>query len=142
MTAPATVGSRLRQARKDAGLSLSDVAGEASISISTLSRIETGKQPVEVETFMMLARILEVDPGALIGATGANNDPVEPLLRQLRILDCAERLRLWQLLAETSRTSRVDGRPRISSLAMEVEELLAQLDMLRAEIEAVKGRLE
>ncbi len=111
------------------------------MSISTLSRIETGKQPVEVETFMLLARILQVDPGALIGSTGAENDPVDPLVRQLRILDRSERLRLWQQLAESSRTSRMKGRVRATSLAMEVEELLAQLDMIRAEVEAVKGRM-
>ncbi len=142
MTATATVGDRLRQARKDAGLSLATVAGEASMSISTLSRIETGKQPVEVGTFMMLARILEVDPAAMIGATGEDNDPIDPLLRQLKVLDRAERLRLWQQLAAGSRTARLEGRARATSLAMEVEELLAQLDMLRAEIEAVKGRID
>lgn len=138
----ATVGDRLRLARKRAGMSLARVAEEAEMSISTLSRIETGKQPIEVQTFVSLSRILDVDPGALIGTAVNGDDPIDPLLRQLRVLDRGERLRLWQQLAQASRSNGSNGRARATELAIEVEELLAQLDLLRAEIEAVKGQLD
>lgn len=141
MSVSATVGDRLRLARKRAGMSLAEVAEKAAMSISTLSRIETGKQPVEVQTFLSLSKILDVDPAALIGTTGNDDDPIDPLLRQLRVLDRRERLRLWQQLAQASRSDGSNGRARATELTMEVEELLAQLDLLRAEIEAVKGRL-
>lgn len=138
----AMLGARLRQVRKRAGRSLADVAGHASMSISTLSRIETGKQPLEVETLIRLAGILGVDPASVITSADDAIDPVGPLIRQFRVLDRTERLRLWAELTEGARRGEGRGSRRGSELAIEIDELLAQVELLRAEIESVRSRLD
>lgn len=131
------IGHRLRNARKTAGRSLADIAADASISISTLSRMETGKQAVEVDTLLTLSSILGVDPGALLSSTNRDEDGSHPLLSQLRILSRSEWTELWKALAEAAATS-----PPANVLQEEVDELLAQADFLRARIEAVKNRIK
>lgn len=137
-----TVGGRLRLTRKSAGMSLSDVAGKAGMSISTLSRIETGKQPIEVQTLLMLASIIGVEPVDLITSAEIDADPVDPLVRRLHVLDQSERMRLWHQLAEHRNGHRSDRSATAQQLAMEVEELLAQIDLLRAEIDSVRRRMK
>ena len=134
-----TIGEKLRQARKSAALPLSDVAGNAGISVATLSRIETGKQSLEFGTFLLLAKILNRDPGTFF-EEGENSDS-EPLVQRLIALGSNERMKVWNQLATAMRSRRTSGRAATRQLGLEVEELLAQLDYLRSEIESVKKRL-
>jgi len=57
MTIEERIGGRLRDLREDRSLSLKDVAMQTGISISNLSRIETGKQSFSIGT---LSRICDV----------------------------------------------------------------------------------
>jgi transcriptional regulator with XRE-family HTH domain len=133
------VGERLRSARLARRLSLQQVAEQADISAATLSRVENGKQALDVTLMLLLAKILECRPADLVDENGAL-DLKSELVSKFAALDTRARSAVWLELAEGSRKRR--GRNgRIRNVAQEIEELLAQLDFLRAEIEAVRKRL-
>jgi transcriptional regulator with XRE-family HTH domain len=133
------LGTRLRQARQARRLSLNDVATRAKISVATLSRLERDKQGIELGMFLTLSRILKTPPHELISDDG-DSDRVEPLAARIARLNVGERTELWRELAANRRSS-VSGRRQIRHLSYEVEELLAQVDFLREEIDAVRSRL-
>ena len=135
------VGERLRQIRKERGMSLNDVATKVDISVATLSRIETNKQTVELGLFVELAKILKTPPAALIDHD--NPEAQNQLSHRFVSLDREERLRLWRELANNAKRRKfMTGRkPHLRQIAMEIDELLAHLDLLRAEIESVRSRL-
>jgi transcriptional regulator with XRE-family HTH domain len=60
------VGRRVRALRLERGLSITEAAGRAGISIGTLSQIERGITSLRVRTLWPLAAALEADPGQLI----------------------------------------------------------------------------
>jgi transcriptional regulator with XRE-family HTH domain len=136
------VGDNLRQARLAQHLSLATVAGEAHISAATLSRIETNKQPLELRMFMTLAGVLKVSARELLGSD-EEEEPVaggsDPLVTRIAGLETAARAELWRSLAAERRTHLGNGRSR--SMAHQLDELLAQVEFLREEIEAVRARL-
>jgi transcriptional regulator with XRE-family HTH domain len=113
------------------------------MSAATLSRIENDKQGLELGTFLLLAKILKCLPTDLIGADGnPNNDTLDPAMRELSVLSSAERIRLWRRLATEARGDKVqDRRSATRHLAQQVEELLAQLEYVQAEVETVRKRL-
>jgi transcriptional regulator with XRE-family HTH domain len=135
------VGENIRAARQDQHLSLTDVAGRAGISAATLSRIETNKQSLDLGIFLLLARILKRQPHELLGAEGSDTDL--PLASKIASLGSNERTRLWRDVSAARRTERGTTRRSDSSanVAMQVEELLAQIDFIREEIEVVRKRL-
>jgi transcriptional regulator with XRE-family HTH domain len=136
------VGNRLRQARTARQLSLNDVAGRAKISVATLSRIERDKQGIDLGLFLTLSRILKAPPHDLLTADGDGKDAVDPLALRIASLDVAERARLWRELAATYKNHRAAWRrARIRNLSQQVEELLAHIEFLHAEIETVQRQL-
>lgn len=134
------VGTRLREVRQSQRLSLTTVANKAKISAATLSRIETSKQAIDVGLFLSLARILKVSPRDLIGEDGDEVD--DPLIGRLAALDSGQRAKFWRELAAARRTQRAGRRGDTRNLSSEVEELLAQIDFMREEIESVRIRLK
>ena len=122
------VGSALRSARQARRLSLSDVAGEAGLSVATLSRIETGKQNVDVKLLVVLAEILRVPPASLLG-DGPARQPNARLAEELAILSPAERARV--LVAAMKQSRPEAGR---EALHARVESLLTALDLIRDEL--------
>ena len=54
------VGIRLRAARKARGWTLDELAARASISASTLSRLESGKRQASLELLLPLTRALGI----------------------------------------------------------------------------------
>ncbi len=135
MASKVTVGDRIRLARTARRLSLSEVAAEADISVATLSRIERDKQGLGFALFLVLASILDSSPRDLIG-----EDPgraVDPLAVRIAELNHSERVQLWRDLAAERRKDHRGRRSRTSRLGEEVEELLAQLEFVRAEMESV-----
>lgn len=58
---------RLRQCRKQKGLSLKELANEFGISHSTLSKYETGSRRPDPETLIMLAKYFNVSTDYLLG---------------------------------------------------------------------------
>lgn len=63
-----TVGSRLRDLRKRQGSTLAEVAAETGISVSTLSRLESGTRKATLEMLLPLARRYQVTLDELVGA--------------------------------------------------------------------------
>ena len=136
------VGGRIRELRQSQGRSLADVAGKASISVATLSRIENDKQSVDLAIFLTLARVLEVSAASLLQDDNERESRGNPLAHQISTLETRKRAELWRELAAARRTSK---RPRASSaseISNQVEELLAQMDFLREELETVRKRIK
>ncbi|GAA1853038.1 helix-turn-helix domain-containing protein [Microbacterium koreense] len=83
------VGPRLRAARQAKGLRLEDVAAKAGMSVSTLSRLESGKRQASLELLVPLTRQLGVriddlvrpdaDPRVRRPAVRRNGHVVAPL---------------------------------------------------------------
>lgn len=62
------VGSRLRDIRKEAGLSLRDLATRSGMSASFLSLVERGECSLSLTSLFGIARALEIDPADVVGA--------------------------------------------------------------------------
>lgn len=56
----ARLGPRLRTARQDRGWTLDELAGRAGMSVSTLSRLESGKRQASLELLLPLTRQLGI----------------------------------------------------------------------------------
>lgn len=133
------VGNRLRVARQSRNLSLTELASRAEISAATLSRIERDKQNVDLGLFLTLTRILKLTPHEVL-EDAASDEGVDPLVRAISGMQTGDRAQLWRSLAEERRahnTRKANSR----LVANEVEELLAQVDFIRGEIESVQKRL-
>jgi transcriptional regulator with XRE-family HTH domain len=68
------VGPRLRAIRRQHGVTLEHVAGLTGLSVSTLSRIESGQRRPTLEVLLPLARAYHVPLDELVGAP-ATGDP-------------------------------------------------------------------
>ena len=128
MSAPA-IGGALRSARQARHLSLSDVAAQAGLSVATLSRIETGKQNVDVSLLVSLAEILRILPSKLLDGEGDERQPAAVLADELAMLSPAERARV---LVTALKQSRKSGSRE--ALHARVESLLTTLDLIREEL--------
>ncbi|ETK34347.1 helix-turn-helix domain-containing protein [Microbispora sp. ATCC PTA-5024] len=64
----ASVGPRLRALRKKRGSTLSQLAESTGISVSTLSRLESGERKPTLELLLPLARAYQVPLDELVGA--------------------------------------------------------------------------
>ncbi|MCX7522588.1 XRE family transcriptional regulator [Microbacterium sp. STN6] len=60
------IGPRLRAARMEQKLTLDDLASRAGISVSTLSRLESGKRQANLELLLPLSRQLQISMDALL----------------------------------------------------------------------------
>jgi transcriptional regulator with XRE-family HTH domain len=134
------VGERLREARVARQLSLAEVAAKAEISAATLSRIERDKQAIDVSLFLVIARVLNAAPADLLGDSG-DGDGNGGLAGRVAALQPADRTRFWRELNEERRQQRQRSRPDVRTLMSEVEQMLAQIDLLRDEIETVRAAL-
>ena len=133
------VGARLRELRLSRQWSLSEVAGKAEISASTLSRIETNKQELDLALFLLLSKILGADPATILDEGNGHADDESPLATRIASLDARGRAALWRDLAATRRSSATKKvRRNAPPLAQHIDELLAQLEFLREQIDAVR----
>ncbi|HEV2719748.1 MAG TPA: helix-turn-helix domain-containing protein [Thermoanaerobaculia bacterium] len=133
------VGERLRQARAARQMSLADVAAEAKVSAATLSRVERDKQAIDVGLFLTLANVLNVTPADLL--KDADDSAARTLAARVASMQSRERTQFWHQLNEERRGRRAQKRMDLRDMGMQVEELLAQMDLLREEIESVRARL-
>ncbi|WP_398856698.1 MULTISPECIES: helix-turn-helix domain-containing protein [Streptomyces] len=79
----AAIGPRLRALRRDRGLTLEALADETGVSLSTLSRLESGKRRPTLDLLIPLARTHRVTLDQLI-APPATGDPRVHLRPHLR----------------------------------------------------------
>lgn len=79
----AAVGPRLRELRRERGLTLASLAGTTGISESTLSRLESGGRRPNLELLLPLARAYGVPLDELVGAphTGDPRVHLHPVTR-------------------------------------------------------------
>jgi transcriptional regulator with XRE-family HTH domain len=70
----ATVGARLRSLRRERDITLAELAAETEISVSTLSRLESGERRPALELLLPLARAYGVTLDELVDAP-ATGDP-------------------------------------------------------------------
>jgi transcriptional regulator with XRE-family HTH domain len=79
----AAVGPRLRALRRQRAITLTDLAETTGISVSTLSRLESGQRRATLELLLPLARAYEVPLDDLVGAppTGDPRVYARPITR-------------------------------------------------------------
>ena len=126
------IGDRLREARRQRRLSLQQVARSTGISAATLSRIETSKQSLDIQLLIRVAETLGASPADFLNG---GDDPLRDLQRALGRLAPDARSAFWATLAHDA--SHPEEHPRVS-IRNRLTEILAQLDLLRAEIEAMR----
>lgn len=112
------IGPRLRALRRHHELTLAELSGATGISVSMLSRLETGQRRPTLEMLLPLARELRVSMDDLIGApeTGDPRLRLKPLRRNgMTLLPLARRpgnLQAHKLVISPRRRGR---RPEMSS---------------------------
>ncbi|SFL72066.1 helix-turn-helix domain-containing protein [Geodermatophilus ruber] len=72
------VGPRLRALRQQAGATLAELSASTGISVSTLSRLESGQRRPTLELLLPLARAHHVPLDELVGAPSAADPRVHP----------------------------------------------------------------
>lgn len=72
------VGPRLRDLRRDRGGTLGQLADATGISVSTLSRLESGQRRPTLELLLLIARAHQVPLDELIGAPKTSDPRVRP----------------------------------------------------------------
>ena len=78
------IGPRVRSVRQDRGLTLDQIAGRTGLSVSTLSRLESGKRRPSLELLIPVARVLRVALDDIVAAplTGDPRVHLQPIRRQ------------------------------------------------------------
>ena len=64
---PAEIGQRIKEARKAAKLSQTELAGQLEKTLRTVQKYESGEIEPSIATINSIARILNVSPAELIG---------------------------------------------------------------------------
>ncbi|MET7683075.1 XRE family transcriptional regulator [Streptomyces sp. NPDC005423] len=79
----AEVGPRLRRLRKERGATLAGLSAATGISVSTLSRLESGLRRPSLELLLPIARAHQVPLDELVGAPAVGDPRVraEPIVR-------------------------------------------------------------
>lgn len=77
-TVLAAVGPRLRALRKHRGVTLGQLAHSTKISVSTLSRLESGQRRPTLELLLPIARAHHVPLDELVGAPASGDPRVYP----------------------------------------------------------------
>lgn len=73
-----SVGPRLRALRQEADLTLAQLADTTGISVSTLSRLESGRRRPTLELLLPLARAHQVPLDELVGAPAVGDPRIDP----------------------------------------------------------------
>ncbi|GAA1805920.1 XRE family transcriptional regulator [Luedemannella flava] len=74
----AGVGPRLRELRRERDITLTDLADTTGISVSTLSRLESGQRRPTLELLLPLARAYQVTLDELVDAPATGDPRIHP----------------------------------------------------------------
>ncbi|MFJ6250107.1 MULTISPECIES: helix-turn-helix domain-containing protein [unclassified Streptomyces] len=82
------VGPRLRRLRHDRGVTLAELSAATGVSVSTLSRLESGQRRPSLELLLPLARAHQVPLDELVGAPPVGDPRVKarPIVRHGRTM--------------------------------------------------------
>jgi transcriptional regulator with XRE-family HTH domain len=133
------VRRRLRELRTERGLTLQEVAEEANIDISTLSRLEAGKRRLALDHLPALAAALGVSVDALVGSAPGEDPRVRERPR------AHEGMKVWPLTrrgpAGGARAYRIEISPkrRTPPDVLPVHEGLDWLYVLRGTLRLLLG---
>src|SRR3954451_12796908 len=72
------VGPRLRALRQQRGATLAELSASTGISVSTLSRLESGQRRPTLELLLPLSRVHQVPLDELVGAPAPADPRVHP----------------------------------------------------------------
>ncbi|MFG2115955.1 helix-turn-helix domain-containing protein [Streptomyces sp. NPDC048718] len=72
------VGPRLRRIRRERGATLAGLSAATGISVSTLSRLESGQRKPSLELLLPIARVHQVPLDELVGTRQAGDPRVRP----------------------------------------------------------------
>lgn len=72
------VGARMKELRTRRGLRLADVSESTGVSISILSRLESGLRNPSLDVLLKIARVFHVPLDELVGAPASGNPRVHP----------------------------------------------------------------
>jgi transcriptional regulator with XRE-family HTH domain len=106
----AEVGSRLKRARTQRGVTLTELAAETGISKSTLSRLESGQRKPSLEPLLLIARAHSVPLDELVGAPEVRDPRIlpKPRVRNGRMVvpltGQAGGLHAWKVIIPPERT--------------------------------------
>jgi transcriptional regulator with XRE-family HTH domain len=113
------VGPRLRALRQERDLTLADLSAETGISVSTLSRLESGQRRPNLELLLPLARAHSVPLDELVGAP-ATGDPrvhARPIsLHGMTALPLTRRtggMQAFKLVISANRADQSEPGPRV-----------------------------
>ncbi len=98
------VRRRVRGVRTAAGLSLDELGARAGMSPSSISRLETGKRNIDLESLVAVARGLEVSVDALLAPDDHDDVVIRPVPRS------GSGVTTWQLTRPTGSTVAVKQR--------------------------------
>ena len=82
----AAFGYRLKETRKERGLTQEQLAEVLNISTPHLGNIEIGKRGISVDLLMEVSDVLNVSVDFLIRGTDSPTQQIKPLLSQIREL--------------------------------------------------------
>ena len=114
----AAVGPRLRALRQQRDMTLGDLSAATNISVSTLSRLESGQRRPNLELLLPLARAYGVPLDELIGSPSAGDPRVQALpfeRRGITYLPLTRRpggLQVYKLIIPASRAPQ-EPAPRV-----------------------------
>ena len=107
-----TLGQRLREARRSAKLTQGDLARAVGISRTSITNIETGRQPLYVHVLMRIAEILGTSPTDLMPSRlviSAEND----LAPHLKRLKRSQREWVTRVIETPTMTEKTDDAPTV-----------------------------
>ena len=82
------VGPRLRALRQERGVTLAELSRATGISVSTLSRLESGQRRPTLELLLPLARAHQVPLDELVGAPPTGDPRIHPRRSAARLTLC------------------------------------------------------
>ncbi|HEU5356923.1 MAG TPA: XRE family transcriptional regulator [Actinocrinis sp.] len=142
------IGSRLRELRQQRGMTLSGLCADTGISISTLSRLESGGRKPTLELLLPLARAYQVPLDELVGLPDQADPRVhaKPVHRHGRTLYPLNRrpggLRAYRMLLPATDPERDqashEGYEWMYVLSGQVRLRLAELDFVMKEGEVAE----
>lgn len=68
------IGKRLKEARKEKGLTQEQLVEKMDVSIAYLSKVETGKIHINLERLSQICEILGVSEGKILNGTSNSSD--------------------------------------------------------------------
>ena len=112
------VGPRLRALRQERETTLADLSAVTGISVSTLSRLESGQRRPNLELLLPLARAYQVPLDELVGAPGTDDPRIrlQPISRNgMTIVPLTRRTRGIQAFKHVIPPSRRPAKPKLKA---------------------------